>query len=164
MFQKIAAGLVVLTVICIASHTQLRSQVRNPLVGGLWDRYSIRDAKGAEIGVPGYFYLTFTDNGYFFVTAVPDGKKLSKPIAEMTRDDLVRQFDQSSVVGTVRVRRGKYTVTGTGPVYTLILTDEVSPFLANIQGSCPASSPCQFRMVDGEVHLGDGGARWRRVN
>lgn len=39
------------------------------------------------------------------------------------------------------------------------------------QGSCPPSEPCQFRVVNGEIHLNGyivdpkdkGGARWRRV-
>src|SRR5262245_39492677 len=104
----------VMAIVVVAQPPQ--AQASNPLAGGVWDRYSIQDAKGTETGSPGWFFLTFTPDGQYFITGVPKGhEKLSKPSKEMTKDELVQQLQG------IQVRRGKYTLTGTGP-YVLTLT------------------------------------------
>lgn len=147
------------TIVAVAQRPQ--AQTANPLAGGVWDRYSIKDAKGAETGSPGWFFLTFTPDGQYFITGVPKAhEKLSKAAKEMTKDELVAQLQG------IQVRRGKYTLTGTGP-YVLTLTDEINPLSPNLQGSCPAAMPCEIRIVNGEVRLStaNNGIRtqWRRV-
>jgi hypothetical protein len=152
---------VVATVVIVAQRPH--AQASNPLAGGVWDRYSIKDANGVETGGPGWFFLTFTADGQYFITGVPKGhEKLTKAVAEMTKEELVRQLQG------IQVRRGKYTLTGNGSPYILTLTDDINPISPNLQGSCPAAMPCEVRIVNGEVRLStaNGGVRtqWRRVS
>lgn len=158
-----ARSLLGVIILFSAIHNRPQGQVKNPLAGGVWDRYSFRNAQGVEAGAPGWLFLTFTDDGQFFLIGVPEAsRKLLKPLAEMSKDELVTHFKD------VQVRRGHYTLTGNGP-YKLVLTDEQGLLNPNFQGSCPASAPCEVRIENGEVRLstqpnGTGAqARWRRV-
>jgi hypothetical protein len=160
-FARSFAVLVLLVTTILAVAQRPQAQASNPLAGGVWDRYSIKDAKGTETGSPGWFFLTFTPDGQYFITGVPKGhEKLSKAAKEMTKDELVGQLQG------IQVRRGRYTLTGTGP-YMLTLTDEINPLSPNLQGSCPTAMPCEIRIENGEVRLStaNGGVRtqWRRV-
>ena len=155
------AFLVVTALVGVAPD-QPQAQASNPLAGGVWDRYSIQNAQGVETGSAGWFFLTFTTDGHFFITAVPKGQdRLPTAAKDMTKEDLVRHLQGMTI------RRGRYTITGSGSPFILTLTDETNPVSANLQGSCPASSPCQVRIVNGEVNLfsPSNGVRtqWRRV-
>lgn len=155
-------SLTVLLLLVAGAHPQPQAQASNPLVGGVWDRYSIKNAQGVEAGSAGWFFLTFTADGHFLITGVPKGQdKLPKPATEMTKDELVRHIQG------IQVRRGKYTLTGNGSPYRFTLTDEINPLSPTLQGSCAASAPCEIRIVNGEVHLysASNGVRtqWRRV-
>ena len=147
------------TIAVVAERPQ--AQASNPLAGGVWDRYSIKDAKGMETGSPGWFFLTFTTDGHYFITGVPKGhERLAKPAAGMTKDELVSQLQG------IQVRRGKYTLTGNGSPYILTLTDDINPISPNVQGSCPVAMPCEIRVVNGEVQLSTTNGirtRWHRV-
>lgn len=148
--------------VAVGGHHYSQAQSKNPLVGGMWDRYSVKNAQGVENGSPGWFFLTFTEDGKFFITGVPKGhEKLAKTAKEMTKEELVNHLDG------IQVRRGTYTITGNGSPYIFTLKDEQNPFSPNLQGSCPASAPCEIRMENGEVRLfsPSNGVRtqWRRV-
>ena len=133
----------------------------NPLAGGVWDRYSFVDEKNVESGSSGWYFLTFTSDGQFFITAVPSGRQqLSKPISQVSEDEFRSHFQGANV------RRGTYTISGNGP-FTLVLKDEVNLFSPNLQGSCPAAAHCRIEMENGEVRLTDPATghhtKWRRV-
>lgn len=136
-------------------------QDKNPLAGGVWDRYSFRDDKGVESGSPGWYFLTFTTDGHFFILALPHGRgQLSTGIADASPEEVRNHFK-----GAV-ARQGSYEIHGSGP-YTLVLKDETNLFSPTLQGSCPASSKCQIQIENGEVHLKDAATghetRWRRL-
>ena len=161
-FKTAFGSLLVVTVLVASAHPQPQAQTSNPLVGGVWDRYSIKNAQGVESGSPGWFFLVFTADGQFFITGVPKGQdKLPKPAAEVTKDELVRHLQG------IQVRRGTYTLTGSGSPYRFTLTDQSNPLSPTLQGSCATSAPCEIRIVNGEVHLysASNGVRtqWRRV-
>ncbi len=152
----------VVTALIAAAPDQPRAQVANPLAGGVWDRYSIKNAQGVETGSAGWFFLTFTADGHFFITGVPKGQdNLPKVAKDMTKEELIRHLQG------IQVRLGRYTLTGNGSPYVLTLTDESNPLSTSLQGSCPALAPCQIRIVNGEVNLysPSNGIRtqWRRV-
>lgn len=154
---------VVGVIIGVSNQTGFHAQAKNPLVGGVWDRYSVKNAQGVENGSSGWFFLTFMEDGHFFITGVPKGhEKLLKTAKDMTKEELVQQLEG------IQVRRGTYTLTGNGSPYTFTLTDEQNPLSPNLQGSCPASAPCQVRMENGEVRLfsPSNGVRtqWRRLD
>lgn len=140
-----------------------QAQAQNPIVGGVWDRYSLMNPQGVVSGSPGWFFLTFTSDGYFFATGVQKGKeKLPKPAKEMTKEELVGHLQGISL------RRGTYTLTGNGSPYTLTLADEADPLSTSTQSSCNPSAPCELRMMEnGEVRLfwpqAGNTASWRRV-
>jgi hypothetical protein len=160
-FKSVLDALLLLTLFALA-HRQLEAQGSSPLAGGLWDRYSIKNAQGVETGSAGWFFLTFTADGHYLITGVPRGKeRLPKGTSDMTKEELVRHLEG------IQVRRGRYALTGNGSPYLLTLTDEVNPHSPNLQGSCPATAPCEIRIVNDEVNLysPSNGIRtqWRRV-
>lgn len=154
--------LFLLLALVAVSGDRSHAQASNPLAGGVWDRYSIKNAQGVESGSAGWFFLTFTTDGHFLITGVPKGHEmLPKAASEMTKEQLVRHLQG------IQVRRGRYTLTGNGSPYMLTLTDETNPLSRSLQGSCAAAAPCEIRIVNGEVHLysASNGVRtqWRRV-
>jgi hypothetical protein len=160
--KKALGSLAVLILLMAIARPHPQAQGSNPLVGGSWDRYSIKNAQGVESGSAGWFFLTFTADGQFFITGVPKGhEKLAKAAKEMTKEELVRHLEG------IQVRRGRYTLTGNGSPYRFTLTDETNPLSPSLQGSCAASAPCEIRIVNGEVNLysASNGVRtqWRRV-
>jgi hypothetical protein len=159
---RVLAAFLLLTGLIALTPEQPEAQGSNPLAGGMWDRYSIKNAQGVETGSSGWFFLTFTADGHYLITGVPKGQeRLPKATGDMTKEELVRHLQG------IQVRRGRYTLTGNGSPYMLALTDETNPLSPNLQGSCPAAAPCEIRMVNGEVHLysPSNGIRtqWRRV-
>ena len=134
------------------------AQGKNPLAGGMWERYWQGEAgtPGAASTVPAF--LTFTDDGFFFLVAAPADRRLPKPLTEMTREELVAHFSN------VQIRRGRYTISGKGP-YKLVLIDDVA--LLTTDGSCKPEDGCEIRSENGEVRLHNPArrvdTRWRRV-
>ena len=81
------------------------AQGGNALVG-TWERVSQTNAEGAPNPQPAAF-LIFSANGHFSQTAAPSGRpKLTKPLQEMTREELLARFQG------VQARRGTYRVAG----------------------------------------------------
>jgi hypothetical protein len=161
-FKGVFGSLLLLMPFVVLAHWKLEAQGSNPLAGGVWDRYSIKNAQGVETGGAGWFFLAFTADGHYLITGVPtERRKLPKATSDMTKEELVRHLEG------IQVRRGRYALTGTGSPYLLTLTDDVNPLAPNLQGSCPATAPCEIRIVSGEVNLfsPSNGIRtqWRRV-
>lgn len=81
------------------------AQAPSPLVGA-WERASMTDARG-EAAKPEPAFLMFSASGQFAQTVTPAGRpKLNKPLADMTRDELVARFQG------VSARFGSYSVAG----------------------------------------------------
>ena len=145
-------------VVGIGIDLPLQGQSKSPLAGGMWERYSVKNAKGEETGGgPGWYFLAFTDDGNYFIAAAPKGQeKLPKPAKEMTKDELVKQVE------TVQFRRGTYAITGDGPAYTLTVLE-----LAKTESPTLNKIVFQISMENGEARVAtaNGGViRWRRVS
>lgn len=156
-------GLVISTAIVgVTSRADAQSPATNPLVGGVWDRYSIVNPQGQDSGSPGWYHLTFTADNHFFITGVPQNRRLPKAVKDLTHEQLLGHLQG------INIRYGTYTLAqgGNGP-YMLTLVDEVSPLNPNIQGSCPPPAHCEIRFENGEVRLFDtmtgNHTKWRRV-
>ena len=161
-------SIVVAFIVGVGSRLPLHTQVKDPLVGGTWERYSIKDAQGTEIGQgPGWFFLVFTEDGRFFITGVPKGReKLAKPAKDMTKDELLKHLYGMELridVDGMNVRRGTYTLTGNGSPYTLRLKEEVNAFSPTLN-----EPTLQVWMENGEAHIRRPGSEnvvvaWRRA-
>jgi hypothetical protein len=99
---------VVLALACALFFTNaLVAQSNNPLIGA-WERTMLKNPQGqvTQPPLPPAFVI-FSANGYFSQTAIPAGRpKLNKPVAEMTKDELVARFQN------VEARRGTYKIDG----------------------------------------------------
>ena len=143
----------------VGNYLQLQGQGNNPLAGGMWERYSVKNAQGVETGEgPGWYFLVFTDDGKYLITAAPKGReKLPKPATDMTKDELVKHIE------AVQFRRGTYTLTGNGSPYTLSVKEEI-----NLVSPTLNSLVLQVWMENGEVRATPSGSstvlRWRRVS
>ena len=149
-------------IVGITTRAAAQSPSANPLIGGVWDRYSIVNTQGVDSGSPGWYHLTFTADGHFFVTAVPQNRKIPKAPKDLTHEELLNHLQG------INIRFGTYTLirNGEGP-YMLTLSDDVSPFVPAVQGSCPPPAHCQIMFESGEVRLFDtktgNHTKWRRI-
>ena len=72
---------------------------------GAWERIALRSAQGVSLQPPASPAFLILADGHFIQVIIPDGRpKVAKPIAEMTREELLSRF-----TGVV-ARRGTYTV------------------------------------------------------
>lgn len=83
----------------------MAAQGGSPVVGA-WQRITRTDAQGAPVTPePAYLFLSAT--GQFAQMILPAGRpKLDKPVAQMTKEELLARFDG------VTARYGTYTVVG----------------------------------------------------
>ena len=91
---------------------QAAAQSANPLVGA-WERFSQSRADGTPNPQPEAFLIFCARGNFSQTTLPPDRPKLTKPLQEMTREELLARFQG------VQARRGTYAVNGT----TLIRID-----------------------------------------
>ena len=151
--------IVVALIVGSGNYLQLQAQGNNPLVGGIWERYSVKNAQGVETGGgPGWTFIAFTEDRKYFYTAVPKGlETLPKSAKDMTKDELVKHIDG------VELRRGTYMLIGTGSPYTLSLMDDINPMAPTLR-----SLKLQVWMENGEMRVSvvDGSTvlRWRRAD
>jgi hypothetical protein len=75
---------------------------------GTWERVSLKNADGKDTQPPApAAFLIISANGYYSQISIPTGRpKVDKPLAQMTKEELVARFDR------VEARRGRYTVKG----------------------------------------------------
>ena len=75
---------------------------------GPWERISLKNAQGESIQPPaGSAKLIFTPNGYYAQVVARQGRgKVAKPLAEMTKEELLDRY------GQFNGRWGTYTVSG----------------------------------------------------
>jgi hypothetical protein len=79
---------------------------QNPLVG-TWEEIDGRvDAEGRPAPTRANILIIGSDGYYMTSTLPPNRPKVNKPVAEMTRDELLARF------GEVRGQRGVYSVSG----------------------------------------------------
>ena len=82
------------------------AQSTNPLVG-VWERISLK--RGTTEGQPPAApeFLIISADGYFSESELPEGReKVSKPLGEMTKEELVARFQRTAA------SRGTYTIQG----------------------------------------------------
>jgi len=106
---------------------------------GSWERFSLKDSTGAvtQPPLPAAFTI-FAADGFYAQIAIPANRpKVSKPLADHTKDELLNRFRN------VEARRGRYTVKGDTLTRTYVAS--VNP---NSEGQ-PAQAQ-RFR-IDGEV-------------
>lgn len=79
-----------------------------PSIVGAWERVSLVDAQGKTSQPPAPpAFLIFSADGFFSQSAVPAGRaKVSKPLAEMTKEELIARYSR------METRRGTYTISG----------------------------------------------------
>jgi hypothetical protein len=88
----------------LTQHTGAQSE--NPLVGA-WQRFSQSRADGTPNPQPETFVI-FSANGHLSQTTLPFGRpKLTKPLQEMTREELLARFQG------VQARLGTYAISDT---------------------------------------------------
>jgi len=87
--------------------TASMAQSPNRLVGA-WERFVLKDSAGASIQPPTpAAFLVFSPEGFYSQVAIPkDRPKVAKPLADLTKEELVARFAR---VGS---RWGRYTVAG----------------------------------------------------
>ena len=146
-------------IVGVGNYAQLQAQAKDPMVGGTWERYSVKNAQGDETGGgPGWFFMAFTDDGQYFLAAAPKGmEKLPKAAKDMTKEELVKHVE------AVSFRRGTYTFTGTAAPYTLDLMELAkieAPTLRRLVFQVWIENNDDLRLMvkDASTEL-----RWRRV-
>jgi len=127
---------------------------QDPLIG-TWERFSLKNAQGAVTQPPSApAFAIFTSNNYFSITAIPAGrKKIDKPLAELTKEELLDRFQN------LNARRGTYSVSG-----NRLTRKDVSRVDPNLEGGEQIQ---EFR-IDGDVLIlttpgNQAEARFRRV-
>src|SRR2546428_1822773 len=100
--------LIIALPILIVGHAGLASAQGSAPLAGVWQRVSQKDSAGAAIQPPGpAAFAIYSANGYFSQSAIPTVRpKIDKPLAEMTKDELV------SIFRDVVVWRGTYSTSG----------------------------------------------------
>jgi hypothetical protein len=83
------------------------AQSQGPLVGA-WERIAIKDSTGTDVQpTPPAAFTIFSGDGFYAQTAIPAGRpKLTKPLADYTKEELLARFARAEA------RRGRYTVSG----------------------------------------------------
>ena len=122
---------------------------------GPWERISLKNAQGESIQPPaGSAKLIFTPNGYYAqVVARPGRGKVTKPLAEMTKEELIDRYQGFNG------RWGTYTISGN----VLTRTDLIAAN-PNVEG---APRPQNFRfdgdllILSNDVNMAE--ARFRRI-
>jgi hypothetical protein len=95
-----------MVVLCALFSLPISGQNPNPLVG-VWERTSLM--RGTTQGQPPAApeFLIVTADGYFSQSEIPaERAKLSKPLDQMTKEELVARFKE------VGASRGTYTIVG----------------------------------------------------
>jgi hypothetical protein len=105
---------------------------------GTWERFSIRDATGKMVAPqPPAAFLIMTSDGFYSQTAIPTGRpKNSKPLKDMTKDELLARFNN------IVARRGTFTVSGN----RLTRTD-----VAHTDPNTEGMSQVQLFKIEGDV-------------
>ena len=133
MRVRVALG----ALLMLAFATIASAQSASVLVGA-WERFSIRTGDGKTPNPqPPAAFLIMTADGFYSQTAIPTGRpKLNKPLKDMTKDELLAQFNN------VVARRGTYTVSGN----RLTRTD-----LSNTNANNEGMSQIQLFKIEGDV-------------
>ena len=105
--MRLRSAFLLISILCgalaIASSTNAQ---QNPLVGA-WEEIDGRiDGDGTPLPARANIWI-FGGDGYYMSSALPaDRPKVNKPLAEMSREELLARFAE------VRVQRGVYSVSG----------------------------------------------------
>ena len=98
-----------------------REQARSALEG-VWDEIRLREGNAADGQKPNHMRRMFID-GYYSLTNASEGRrKIDKPVAQMTREELLDRFR------SLQVQDGTYQVTGPNRI---LLKRRVSQFPEN---------------------------------
>jgi hypothetical protein len=126
---------VALLVVVVA--TVVFAQANNPLVGA-WERISQTDSTGKPSDPqPPPAFVMFSANGYFSGVTVPSGRpKITKPVREMTREELLARFER------VVARRGTYRIEG-----NKLLRHDVTNINPNVEGT----DAVQVFRIEGDI-------------
>ena len=117
--MRVRILLVALSAFVALQSSTIRSQEANPFIG-TWERSYIVSPEGKVTqdlakGIGDPAWLIMSGNGYFTQTTLPSGRpKLSKPLSEFTREELLAQLR-----GVV-VRQGSYKFSGNDLTRTTI--------------------------------------------
>jgi Lipocalin-like domain len=125
------------TFLLVLATTAVFGQANNPLVGA-WERISQTDAQGKPVENPAPpAFVMFSASGYFSGVTVPSGRpKITKPVREMTKEELLARFDR------VVARRGTYRIEG-----NKLLRHDVTNINPNIEGT----DAVQLFRVEGDI-------------
>jgi hypothetical protein len=112
------------TIICafaVLAHNSTSAAPNAKAFAGTWERFLSKDAEGkpAEERLVRSFLL-FSADGHYSQTTLPAGReKLTKPVKEMTREELLNRFDGvSAFYGAYTIAGNKLTrkvITATSP-------------------------------------------------
>jgi hypothetical protein len=98
-----------------------REQARSAFEG-VWDEIRLRDGNAAEGQKPNHMRRMFLD-GYYSLTNASEGRrKIDKPVAQMTREELLDRFR------SLQVQDGTYEMTGPNRI---LLKRRISQFPEN---------------------------------
>lgn len=155
--MRVLLTLSLLVVSLVTPGGRMEAQGGLKLVGA-WQRFSMKDSTGKDVqSPPPAAFTIFSADGFYSQTAIPTGRaKVSKPLADYTKEELLARFDRAEA------RRGKYTVSGN----TLTRTYE-STLNPNDEGRAPQVQ--RFR-IEGDVLILTSASpankseiRWRRA-
>src|SRR4051812_44504804 len=112
------------------------AQSSNPLVG-VWERISLM--RGTTQGQPPAApeFLIISADGYFSESELPEGReKVSKPLDQMTKEELVARFTRTAA------SRGTYTIQGN------VLTRK---HIADLNPSAEGSDQVRNFRIEGDI-------------
>ena len=114
------------------------AQTPHPIVGA-WERFAMKDSAGSDVTpLPPAAFTIYSADGFYSQTAIPTGRpKVTKPLAEYTKEELLARFTNAEA------RRGRYTISGN----TLTRT-----YVSNLNPNNEAGPPQVQRFrIEGDV-------------
>lgn len=124
MRSTIRLLLTVMSVLFVMSSQRAVAQeakTRNPLEG-TWDEVNLRTGNASTTTKPNHMRRMFFDGYYSLSNAAEGRKRLDKPVAEMSKEELLDRFQ------SLQVQDGTYQVTGPN---RLLLKRRISQFPQN---------------------------------
>ncbi len=104
----VAALAVIICAFAVIAHNATSAASNDKAFVGTWERFSSKDAEGRPVEERLVrSFLLFSADGHYSQTILPAGRdKLTKPVKEMTREELLNRFDG------VGAHYGSYTIAG----------------------------------------------------
>ena len=105
--MRVLRTLSILVASLVSAGAQVAAQAPHAIVGA-WERFAIKDSTGTDVAPPPPAAFTiFSADGFYSQTAIPTGRpKVTKPLADYTKEELLARFDRAEA------RRGQYTISG----------------------------------------------------